>query len=232
MKKILILFYVTIVVLLSSVDSLSNYCSNNINTAQLYSNFENCIDINNYGKYPVKMKMSDYIVFNETYKNITSILKRVFISIEGDAMTSKNDTKHLFMDLLRLVKLTKSDSKTQFCFTTICDFFKNCEFPVDIEYKLFESDALVAARFASILSAYTFNEELEKQVYLSKANVFSLLRSITENDNIYDCKITSLRTPEQERFMFHATKDIDLKTIEVKNFNMIMENTKKLPMVL
>jgi 50S ribosomal protein L4 len=40
---------------------------------------------------------------------------------------------------------------------------------------------------ASLLTSYSFNEKLDEKVYLSKSNIYSLLRlSVTENENIYD----------------------------------------------
>jgi hypothetical protein len=206
----------TVVLLLSLsakiVWSLSNYCSSTINTNQLLENFQNCTNFKNYiSPANDQSSISDKVFFNETYSNITTILKRVFKSI-NERNSSKNDTTHLFLDLLRLVKLAKSHSKTEFCFMNICDLFKNCEFPLNIEYKTFDDDALVASRIASLLTAYTFNEKVDQIVYLSKLNIFSLLRlSITENENIYDSKITFFRTPDEERFMFHAIKDVNQK---------------------
>lgn len=207
--------------------SLSNYCSSNINTNTIFEKFQNCVDFKAYmSPKNNQTSTTDKTIFNQTYSNITSILADVFASIEA-GNSSNNDTKNLFLDLLRLVKLAKSHSKTELCFISICDLFKNCEFPLNIEYKTFESDALVAARLASLLTSYTFNEKLDDKVYLTKANIYSMLRlSITEYDNIYDSKITFFRTLNEERFMFHAIKDLNKKELEVKNFNLIMENTR------
>ena len=192
--------------------SLSNYCSSNINTNTIFEKFQNCVDFKAYmSPKNNQTSTTDKTIFNQTYSNITSILADVFASIEA-GNSSNNDTKNLFLDLLRLVKLAKSHSKTELCFISICDLFKNCEFPLNIEYKTFESDALVAARLASLLTSYTFNEKLDDKVYLTKANIYSMLRlSITEYDNIYDSKITFFRTLNEERFMFHAIKDLNKK---------------------
>ena len=214
MKRIPVLLVVLLLSLSTKIAwSLSNYCSSSINTNQLLEKFQNCTNFKTYIS-PVnnQSSTSDKAFFSETYSNITAILKKVFAS-KNSPTSSKNDTTHLFLDLLRLVKLAKSNSKTEFCFMSICEFFKNCEFPLNMEYKTFHNDALVASRMASLLTSYTFNEKIDQKIYLSKTNIYSLLRlSITENENIYDSKITFFRTPDEERFMFHATKDFNQKS--------------------
>jgi hypothetical protein len=222
MKRIPVTLFVVILFALNIKTAwpLSNYCSSSINTNQLLENFQNCTNFKNYmSSLNNQSSTSDKVSFSETYANITEILKKVFSSI-SEGNSSKNDTTHLFLDLLRLVKLAKSHSKTEFCFMSICDLFKNCEFPLNMEYKTFEDDALVASRMASLLTSYSFNEKLDEKVYLSKSNIYSLLRlSVTENENIYDSKITFFRTPDEERFMFHAIKDANQKSeISFTNF--------------
>ena len=222
--RLILKIFLGLVILNSSpiVLGLSKYCSNNVNTKQLYEKFQGCPK--NYNEHALNTKnaMSDFVKFNESFTNITDILKKVFTSIDT-GKSSKNETKHLFLDLLQIVKFAKSHSMIEQCLIEICDFFKNCEFPIDIEYKTFENDALVAARLASLITSYTFNEILDDKVYLTKANIYSLLRlSITEYDNIYDCKITFLRTPEKERFMFHALKDLNKKS-KIWTFSEIKE---------
>ena len=234
MNKITLFFFeiiVSLVVLNGGAHTafgLSNYCSSNVNTKQLYEKFQVCHNIKNYmvQAQTSKSAMSDFVKFNESFSNITEILKKVFTSIDT-GKSSKNETKHLFLDLLRVVKLAKSQSMIEQCLIEICDFFKNCEFPLNIEYKAFENDALTAARIASLLTSYTFNEKLDEKVYLTKANIYSLLRlSIAENENIYDCKIVFLRSPEQERFMFHAHKDLNQKSGRLFSLTMLFLTDK------
>lgn len=72
---------------------------------------------------------------------------------------------------------------------------------------------MVAARIAGLLTAITFNEKIENKTFLTKTNIYSLLRmNIIENQNIYDAKIAFFRTPEQERLMIHASKSLQDKS--------------------
>ena len=113
-------------------------------------------------------------------------------------------------------KLAKKHS-VQFCMSSLCSLFKNCEFPIDIQYKTFENDALVAARLAAFLTAFSFNEKIDtvnKTNLLTKISLYTLLRSVLiDNENIYDSKIAFLRLADQERFIVHASKDVSNKGI-------------------
>lgn len=211
MKLLTILFGFVYIISYFHVYSLSQYCSS-INTEELFNSFENCINLKSVNSSSLsKMATADHASFSQSYYNITNILKRVFASLD-EGGSAKNDNKQLFLDLLRLVKLAKSHSKLDFCFTSICSLFKNCEFPLQIEYKNFENDAMVASRIAALLTAFTFNEKLESKIYLTKTNLYSLLRhNLAENEDIYDIKIAFIRTPDQERFIFHALKNLDKK---------------------
>ena len=126
-----------------------------------------------------------------------------------ETSTSKNRTKNLFLDILDLVKLANSHSQLKFCVTSICSLFKNCEFPINIEYQNFENDAMVAARMAALITGLTLNQNIEKQNYLSKINLYTLLRlSISEYENIYDAKVAFFRNLDENRLILHAAKSL------------------------
>jgi hypothetical protein len=184
------------------INGLSDYCSS-VNGNELLQKFENCTFFKN-------IKNDDLL--KQDFDEMKKILNNVFKSInEPHRSVSKLDSKTLFLELLTVDKLAKKHS-VQFCLSSLCNLFKNCEFPIDIEYKMFENDALVAARVASYLTGWSINEKLENKIFLTKVNLYSLLRSIVvDNENIYDCKIAFFRMPDQERFIFQATKDFNNK---------------------
>lgn len=154
------------------------------------------------------------------------ILDKVLTSI-SDRNTTRNDTIHLFLDILLLVKTANSHSDLQYCIVSLCSLFKNCEFPIDIDYRTFENDALVASRLAAHLTALSFNERVEDKKYLSKINVYSIVRlALSESENIYDIKIMFDRSQSQGRLMVHGTKDLKNKVMEVKDFQQILEDSK------
>lgn len=192
----------------SCITCLGKYCSS-VNRDELIEKFENCTKSKSF-EYSAKSELS---VIKEKYENILSILDRVLASINDGVSSNKNDTKNLFLDILRLVEIANSHTKLKFCISSICSLFKNCEFPINIEYKNFESDAMVASRLAGLLTAITFNERVDNRTYLTKTNIYSLLRlGIFESENIYDSKIAFFRTPDQDRFMIHASKSLKDKS--------------------
>ncbi|CAF0705407.1 unnamed protein product [Brachionus calyciflorus] len=214
---------VFLIVFIKQTQALSQYCSSVLRD-DLIKQFDNCINIKSLD--PSVYSLNEIDEIKDKYQNIIVILDKVMTSINVDK-TSKNETKHLFLDILDLVKLANSHSKIKFCAASICSLFKNCEFPIDIEYKNFENDAMVAARTASLLTGLTLNEKLENKTFLSKSNLYTLLRlSISEYDNIYDAKIAFLRSAEEDRLIIHATKSFMNNIVEVKDFKQILENTK------
>lgn len=145
----------------------------------------------------------------------------------NDGNSTKNDTIHLFLDILQLVKTANSHSSLKYCIVPICSLFKNCEFPIDIDYRTFENDALVASRLAALFTALTFNERVENKQYLSKVNIYSMVRlALSESENIYDVKIMFPRSSNIDRLMVHGTKDLKSKVMEIKDFQQILEESK------
>lgn len=161
------------------------------------------------------------------YETILNIVGKVLKSI-NDANSTRNDTIHLFLDILLLVKTANSHSDLQNCIVSLCTLFKNCEFPIDIDYRTFESDALVASRLGALLTTLTFNERIvDTTKYLTKLNVYSLVRlALSESENIYDIKILFDRLQSQTRLMVHGTKDLKNKVVEIKDLGQILEDSK------
>jgi len=194
---ILIFFYAKF----AFVCCLSKYCST-VNKNEIIDKFSDCTKSKNAD--------ADSLIRANSIE-ITKILESVITSV-NDPQTTKSDSRELFLKLLEVLQLAKTHSSLEYCITSLCNLFKNCEFPLNIYYKNFENNALVASRVAALLTALTFNEKLDEKTYLNKANLYSILRlSVIDNDDIYDSKIAFLRAPNQERFIFHASKDSNIK---------------------
>lgn len=167
----------------------------------------------------------------QKYQSILNILDKVLTSI-NDGNSTKNDTIYLFLDILLLVKTANSHSDLQYCFLSLCSLFKNCEFPINIDYKTFESDAIVASRLAAHLTALTFNERVEDKKYVTKINIYSLMRlALSESENIYDIKVMFDRSQSQGRLMIHGTKDLKNKGRK-SQFEIITINNNKMFVVV
>ncbi|RNA23662.1 G-coupled receptor -like protein [Brachionus plicatilis] len=212
-----------VVLMAVRIGAISRYCSG-VHREDLVKQFDNCVNISSLesGSYSLHEKQQ----IEQKYLNMLSILDKIMVSMNEQG-TSKNETKNLFLDILDLVKLANSHSQLKFCVTSICSLFKNCEFPINIEYQNFENDAMVAARMAALLTGLILNQKIENQSYLSKLNLYTLLRlSISEHENIYDAKVAFLRNPGESRVIIHGTKSLRNRIIEVKDFKQILENTK------
>lgn len=122
--KILFLSIILISIF-SSINCLGKYCSS-VNRDDLFEKFENCTNLKNYD-YSSSNPSSYYSDIKQKYQEIVAILDKVLTSI-NDGNSSKNETKHLFLDILRLVKIANSHSKLKFCASSICTLFKHCEF--------------------------------------------------------------------------------------------------------
>ena len=185
------------------MDCLSQYCSS-FHRDDLIKQFESCINVASLD--PSVYPAHEIQEIKEKSQNIFLILEKIMTSLNVEN-TSKNETKHLFLDILNLVKIANSHSKLKFCVSSICSLFKNCEFPIDIEYKNFENDAMVAARIAALLTGFIVNEKQDERTYLSKSNLYTLMRLIiSEYDNIYDSKLAYIRYTDEDRLIIHATK--------------------------
>lgn len=215
------------------LDSLSKYCST-VNKNQLLDAFKNC----SKSKYMIDRRPSNNNnkdqtynpKFDDSYYRIVSMLDTILSSINSDASLSKNDTKFMFLDLLRVIEEITRHDQIKYCIADLCNLFKDCEFPVDVEYINFESDAMVASRLAATLTGLSYSEKFENRVYLSRLNLYSLLKlTLQDNENIYDAKIVFRQEANQPRLAFQAIKSIEDKSkraIEVGNMKQILENTK------
>jgi hypothetical protein len=216
MQKNLFIYTFSAILLCSflfvKINALSKYCSA-VNREELIQKFDNC----SKSRYTVlatinRLSSLEDQNVTENYNNILNMLKRVLLSIE-EGNSTKNDTKHLFLDILRMVEIVSNHNQIKFCFVSICNLFKNCEFPINIEYKNFENDAMVASRVAALLTALTYNERIENKTYLTKMNLNSLLKlTVLDNINIYDSKIIFKFSPDLPRFAFQATKNLEDKS--------------------
>lgn len=187
------------------IEAISRYCSG-VHRDDLVKQFDNCVNISSLESS--SYSLHEKIQIEQKYQNILLILDKIMLSM-NEGSSSKNETKNLFLDILDLVKLANSHSQLKFCVTSICSLFKNCEFPINIEYQNFENDAMVAARMAALLTGFILNQKIESQNYLSKLNLYTLLRlSISEYENIFDAKVAFLRNPGENRVIIHATKSI------------------------
>ena len=206
---------VLLVVLLNanSVSSLSRYCSA-VDKNNLMDAFKNC----SRGKYLVDQKGSSLSAsatlpkYDDEYYSITGLLDKILTSIvEGNS--TKNETKYLFLDLLRVVEKINKHDQLKYCIAELCNLFKNCEFPIDIEYKGFENDAIAASRLAAILTAYSFNEKFENKVYLTRLNLYSLMhQTLRDNVNIYDSKIFFKSGSSEQGSSLQGIKNLDDKS--------------------
>lgn len=187
------------------IQAISRYCSG-VHHEDLVKQFDNCVNISSLESRSYSTHERKQI--EQKYQNILAILDKIMVSMV-ETSTSKNRTKNLFLDILDLVKLANSHSQLKFCVTSICSLFKNCEFPINIEYQNFENDAMVAARMAALITGLTLNQNIEKQNYLSKINLYTLLRlSISEYENIYDAKVAFFRNLDENRLILHAAKSL------------------------
>lgn len=233
-QNVFVLAVLCVFVLVGHVELLSEYCSR-VNRQELLGKLENCTNVTSSSQQTTRSSLDDLttttfttstaskpnnnnnqnnqdVLLKERYNRIVQILENVLASI-NDGNSTKNETIHLFMDIVELVTIANAHSKLQFCLVSICSLFKNCEFPIDIEYGNFESDARVASRIAALLTSITFNEKIEAKSYLSKSNTYAIARlGLSESENIYDIKIIFPRSADQDRFMVHGTKDLKNKS--------------------
>lgn len=208
--------------IITKTNGLNKYCELK-DTKELLNKFENCtrtgsMRLNTYSmssssSSSSSQSSSETITLKEHNDEILRILRRVLDAID-EGNSTKNESRHLFLDILRMVKIINSHSEFKYCISALCNLFKNCAFPINIEYKNFEDVAMVAARVAALLTAITYNEKLENKTYLTKANINSLMRlTVVDNDNIYDSKIAFFRNANQERFMFQASKNVETRSM-------------------
>lgn len=218
----------------SNVNALIKYCSNS-KIPEFRKEFNDCLQeaksaLNN--RFTTKNNDA-YITSSTTttttyaqttpehtklrYEEVLALLDRVTESLKATAavkvneslealLFEKHNTKRLLLDLVQIIASVNDDSALKTCVRgSICNLFKNCELPMNIEYKDWENDVLVASRMASLLSLMTRNEVRDGSVDLKQSTLYSLLRSaVADNFNIYNAKIVFKLT--QDRAAYEALK--------------------------
>ena len=117
------------------VSCLSKYCST-VNKNEIIDKFSDC----------TKSKNADAdSLIQANAIEIKNILENVITSV-NDPQTTKSDSRELFLKLLEVLQLAKTHSSLEYCITSLCNLFKNCEFPINIYYKNFESSRSTARR--------------------------------------------------------------------------------------
>jgi hypothetical protein len=233
-----VFLHVTVILLsqrLPTVDGLSRYCST-VSRVDFQKEFEACqiirglqkpdqvltspVAVTNPGAKPQTTDKKDNVEAENTarrYAEVIQLLNRVLLSLE-DVNISRHETKLLFLDIVRMITIVNDDNRIKFCMRgVICNLFKNCEFPMEIEYNDWSNDAIVAARMAALLTVWSANERVLNTTYLTQLSLYSLLRaSVADHANIYDSKIvvqTRLGATEgKQRYAFEATKNVKDKS--------------------
>ena len=204
------------VLVFDSVVCLGSYCSQ-VDRKQILKKFDDC------SQY---LDISGNEDLRENYINILNMLNNVLDAIENNNST-KNETKHLFFGMLNMVEFANNQTEFKHCFVSLCNLFKNCEFPIKISYLNFDNIAMAAARMAAMLTAFTFKEQFENKVLLTETNLNTQLKlTVLDNESIYDGKIIFKANEQQEMHAFHATKDLDTKEVVVGDLKQVLENTK------
>jgi hypothetical protein len=160
------------------------------------------------------------------YAEVIHILERVLFSLE-DINITRHETKLLFLDIVRMITIVNDDNRIKFCMRgLICNLFKNCEFPMEIEYSDWSNDAIVAARLAALLTVWTANERVLNNTYLTQLSLYSLLRStVADYANIYDSKIVLPKMGNDgKRYAFEATKNIKDKSLYDKHLKITLND--------
>ena len=202
---IIFLFLIIIISQINSTYTLSKYCSaSTVVNTEFRVKFDECT------------RSKNYVNNNDTKKNheeLLSLLDKVTEVIKAENST-KEETKRLLLDLVRIVTIVNYDGTTKSCMRSqVCSLFKNCELPMEIQYSDWSNDAIVAARIAALLTSWSHNEKISNTVFLNKLAIYSLLKSaIADNSNIYDAKIIFKLSNSSERFAFEAYKDVANKS--------------------
>jgi hypothetical protein len=213
-------------IFVQQIESLGDYCSQ-VDRIQIVEKFEECSHYLNITSDHQTNHES-----NDSYIYFSRILNNVLNAIESNNST-KQETKHLFLTMLKMAEFANNRTDFKNCFVSLCSLLKNCEFPLEISYKNFDNIAMTAARIASILTAYTFNEKLENEAFLSWQQLNTQLKlTVLDNENIYDGKIIFFKSKNKnnnnnENFKsIHVSKNLDTKEISLQNYELDLEKSK------
>lgn len=187
-------FCLIIIFQINSIHGLGKYCS--ASAIDIRTGFDECKRSKNY-------------VYNNDTEELLSLLDKVSEELRGEENSTEEQTKHLLLDLVRIVTIVNYDPTTKTCMRSpVCNLFKNCEIPMDIQYSDWDNDAIVAARMAALLTSWSHNEKITNTTYMHRLAIYSLLRSaISDNLNIYDAKIILKLNSSSDRMAFEANRD-------------------------
>nr|QVK45731.1 G protein-coupled receptor [Proales similis] len=189
----------------SSLNTWDQLCSKTAgNTEEIYGRFMNCIS------------SSDDSNTNE-FKNILPRIEGQFKSmlktIKKEGASAKEHFD-LLMELIELMDLTEHSS-VQNCFSLFCSFVESCDFPVNITYKGTEESAKSIESVASMISALTRNEQLEKNTFLTTLNLKTILgASLTGNADAHEASIAFVKSETNQPIMIQLRKNFKNHLIE------------------
>ena len=123
--------------------------------------------------------------------------------------------RQFVLDSLALVKLASGER----CFSPLCNvLLASCEYSASVanlgdeDQVRFERESLAAASLASKLTALSLNEKVEGKVFLSRPNIYSLIKlGLLDYASVYDIKVAFF----QEKFILHAAKNLNTKGREL-----------------
>lgn len=207
---------IVISIQISSVACLSRYC--HISSQSEFRNeFNNCVlrkqDSAEYST--VYQADRTPIETQQKYEEVLKLLDKITVLLQGVNIT-KYETKYLFLDMVHMIKILYDDNTMKLCMRgVICNLFKHCELPMDIEYKDWENDAMVAARIASLLTSWSASDAILNTNYLTQMQLYSVLHSaVADYDTIYESKIVFMANATSSRLAFSATKDVSDRSIK------------------
>lgn len=169
MKDLSLTLIITVLLLFNSARSLKDYCVQ-VNRNSILNKFSKCVHYLPAEYEPVERQLVD-----------------ILAAIDSSD-SKKEDTIRLFLQMLEMTQLMNGQMKFEECFSKqTCELFKGCEFPLEMEGSKMEQSEASAARLAAILTAFSINEEKEKNTLLSPVNLRTNLKiSLLNEENIYD----------------------------------------------
>jgi len=194
------------------VACLSRYCSIG-SQSEFRKEFNNCVLRKQDHPTVYNPENRKQIETRQKHEEVLKLLDKISVLLQGANIT-KYETKYLFLDMVHMIKILYDDNTMKLCMRgVICNLFKNCELPMEIEYKDWENDAMVAARIASLLTSWTASDAVLNTNYLTQIQLYSVLRSaVADYDSIYESKIVFMPNATSSRLAFSATKDISDKS--------------------
>jgi hypothetical protein len=177
-------------------------CSSVTSREDLARKLENCSQV----------RSSSNTGLQERHDTILKIVENLLTESPAIKATSQRSTLINVLDIISV--LDGSEQLKRACGATLGEILASCHFPAEVidRDELFESNAILAAHVASKLTALGINERIESKVFLTRTNIYSLLRlSLVDYEDVYDAKVVFTRFNDQDKFMFHAYKNLNTK---------------------